>query len=117
MQQWQQVQGERGLGSNWDKVNLAGLLQANAKFYTQLSTSGQESTGDQVKHMNIVIGIFFIFQVDGSGDCGDEMLKEQNSLDDHFQKWIHETGLWPNIRLRNTPRILKLIAYLPFYNY
>jgi len=44
--------------------------KANAKFYTQLSTPGQvgeESSGDQV---------------DGSGDCGDDMLKELYPDDD-----------------------------------
>ena len=61
------------------------MFQANAKFYTQLSTPGQvgeESSGDQVKRIIFCSVSYSVCQVDGSGDCGDDMLKELYPDDD-----------------------------------
>ena len=82
------MQGERPFPIE-PKENLTwSMFQANAKFYTQLSTPGQvgeESSGDQVKCVNIIfcsVSSHNVGQVDGSGDCGDDMLKELYPDDD-----------------------------------
>ena len=60
------------------------ILQANAKFYTQLSTPGQggEESSDQVNWQIFAYINLWICQVDGSGDCGDDVLKELYPDDD-----------------------------------
>ena len=80
------MQGERPFPIK-PKENLTWLMfQANAKFYTQLSTPGQvgeESSGDQVKRILFCsVSSYSVCQVDGSGDCGDDMLKELYPDDD-----------------------------------